>query len=80
MSEILTSDDLGEVIRVLRNEVVNQWVKVGFALNLKFCDLEPLRQNFDTQELGTADRYVGFVAKPSIQHRKVWITDLGVFS
>lgn len=50
MSEILTSDDLGEVIRVLRNEVVNQWKKVGFALNLKFCDLEPLRQNFDTQE------------------------------
>ena len=50
MSEILTSDDIGEVIRVLRNEVASEWMNVGFALNLKFNDLEPLRHEFNTQK------------------------------
>ena len=49
MSKILTSDDLGEVIKVLRNEVVDEWMNVGFALNLKYSDLKPLRQDCNTQ-------------------------------
>lgn len=49
MSNILTSDDLGEVIKVLRNEVVNDWMKIGLELNLRYSDLAPLRHECNSQ-------------------------------
>ena len=50
MSNILTPDDLGEVIKVLRNEVVNEWMSIGLELNLKYRDLEPLRHDCNSQK------------------------------